>query len=239
MFLAHSHHHVIDETAQDFLSLGLEPEENMPPVAQKRSLIHTFKFSALPKALIPGGPYDDNQQRKALFRLAESIQQGEGRYPALESVLKREPLRIKDLPVDGRVQTLDIEQMKTHALALDSSYLFIQGPQGAGKTWAGARIIAHLLKNGKRVGVAAQSHKAVHNLINEIEKVARETALSFFRGLKKSSANNPESVYESEFIKSEPQFNRILDSLSGINLLAGTAWLFSRHELDRCLDYLV
>ena len=98
---------------------------------------------------------------------------------------------------------IDLDAMKSRALGLDSSYLFIQGPPGAGKTWAGARVIAHLLKNGKRVGVAAQSHKAIHNLLNEIEKFARETGLSF-RGLKKST-DNADSVYEGDFIKSEPQ----------------------------------
>src|SRR6185437_16604584 len=103
------------------------------------------------------------------------------------------------------------EQMKSYALGIDSSYLFIQGPPGAGKTWAGTRLIAHLLENGKRAGVAAQSHKAIHNLLNEIEKFARETDLHFC-GLKKSSADNPESVYESEFIKSEPQFNCIIEA---------------------------
>jgi uncharacterized protein len=174
----------------------------------------------------------------ALFRLAESIYKEEVRYPALEAVLKREPPRIQNFPAGARIQTIDVDQMKSHALELDSSYLFIQGPPGAGKTWAGARLIAHLLKNGKRVGVAAQSHKAIHNLLNEIDKFARDTGLSF-RGLKKSSGENPESIYESEFIKSEPQFNSIIDAGDGIQLLAGTAWLFSRQELDRSLDYLM
>jgi uncharacterized protein len=86
--------------------------------------------------------------------------------------------------------------------------------------------------------VAAQSHKAIHNLLNEIEKFARETGLHFC-GLKKSSADNPESVYESEFVKSEPQFNCIIEAGNRVQLLAGTAWLFSRHELDRSLDYLM
>ena len=86
--------------------------------------------------------------------------------------------------------------------------------------------------------MAAQSHKAIHNLLNEIEKFARENGLSF-RGLKKSSGDNPESIYEGEFIKSEPQFKRIIDAGDRIQLLAGTGWLFSRHELDRSLDYLV
>lgn len=85
--------------------------------------------------------------------------------------------------------------------------------------------------------MAAQSHKAIHNLLNEIEGVAHETSLSF-RGLKKSNENT-ESVYEGDFIKSEPQFTRIIEAADRTQLLAGTAWLFSRYELDRCLDYLV
>ena len=194
--------------------------------------------TALPEALIPGGPYDDTQQRLALFRLAESIQKGDGRYPALEAVLKRERPRIRGLVAGERVHTIDLDEMKSRALELDSSYLFLQGPPGAGKTWAGARLIAHLLQNGKRVGVAAQSHKAIHNLLREIEKFARETSLSF-RGLKKSSGDNPESAYEGDFIKSEPQMARIVEAADRIQLLAGTAWLFSRHELDGSLDYVV
>ncbi len=46
-------------------------------------------------------------------------------------------------------------------------------------------------------------------------------------------------MYESEFIKSEPQFNRIIEAGDRIQLLAGTAWLFSRDELDCSLDYLM
>ena len=178
-------------------------------------------------------------QRMALFRLAESIQKQE-RHATRRSkrVLKREPPRIQGLSAGERVHTIDLNEMKSRALGLDSSYLFIQGPPGAGKTWAGARLIAHLLKNGKRVGVAAQSHKAIHNLLNEIEKFARENGLSF-RGLKKSTDDNPDSIYEGDFIKSEPQVKRIVEAADRVQLLAGTAWLFSRHELDRTLDYLV
>jgi uncharacterized protein len=192
----------------------------------------------LPKALIPGGPYRDHDQRMALFRLAESIRKGEVRYPALEAILKRERPCIRGLSATEPIHTIDLDRMKSRALALDSSYLFIQGPPGAGKTWAGARLIAYLLQNGKRVGMAAQSHKAIHNLLNEIEKFARETGLSF-RGLKKSSRNNPESVYEGDFITSEEHFADFVEKAKSAELLAGTAWLFSRHELDRSLDYLV
>ncbi len=58
--------------------------------------------------------------------------------------------------------------------ALDQSYLFIQGPPGTGKTWTGARLITDLMRRGRRVGVTATSHKAIHNLLNEVEEAAAE-----------------------------------------------------------------
>jgi len=128
--------------------------------------------------------------------------------------------------------------MQALALGLDASYLFLQGPPGTGKTWTGARIVVHLLAHGRRVGIAAQSHKAIHNLLAEIEKVARATGLRF-EGLKKASAGNPESEYHGEFIQSDPDNDRFEKTGPDVQLLAGTAWLFSRPGLDGRLDDLV
>jgi len=99
-------------------------------------------------------------------------------------------------------------------------------------------LIAHLLENGKRVGVAAQSHKVIHNLLNKVETIARKKGLGF-HGLKKSIADNPESEYESDFFKSESDNSRFIELSRQGQVLAGTAWLFSRNELDGQLDYLV
>ena len=50
------------------------------------------------------------------------------------------------------------------------SYLVVQGPPGSGKTYRGARLITHLLAQGRKVGIIAQSHKVIHNLLDEIER---------------------------------------------------------------------
>jgi len=197
-----------------------------------------FAGLPLPQALIAGGPYDDRQQRDAVLRIADSIRRGDARHPALEAILKREHPEIKGVVAGERFQTTDLTQMKALGLGLDASYLFVQGPPGTGKTWTGARLLVHLLANGKRVGVAAQSHKAIHNLLYEIEKVAGEDGVSF-RGLKKSTDGNPESEYDGEFIKHDSEISKVVDASSNIQLLAGTAWLFARRELDRRLDYLM
>lgn len=192
----------------------------------------------LPKALIAGGPYNNSPQRDAIFRVAESIRDGDGRHPALEALLGLEHPRVRGRAVGDRLQTTDLAEMKTLALGLDSSYLFVQGPPGTGKTWTGARLVVHLLAQGKRIGVAAQSHKVIHNLLDEIEKVARKDGVRF-RGLKKSTGGNEESEYNGHFITSEPAALKIAQAGRGVHLLAGTAWLFARADLDTTLDYLV
>jgi len=187
---------------------------------------------------VAGGPIDTPTQRAALLRLAESIRAGDGRYPALRAVLDRERPRIRGRDPGRAIQTTDLEEMKALALGLDASYLFLQGPPGTGKTWTGARIVAHLLGHGRRVGIASGSHKAIHNLLAEIEKVALATGVRF-KGLKKSSAGNPESEYDGELVKSESDNARFESGGRDVQLLAGTAWLFSRPELDGTLDDLV
>ena len=191
----------------------------------------------LPGEIVAGGPIEDRTQRDAVLRVAESIRADDGRYPALRAILARERPRIRGLADGAPVQTTELDEMKARALALDESYLFLQGPPGTGKTWTGARIVAHLLAAGHRVGIAAQSHKAIHNLLTEIEKVARETGVRF-KGLKKS-AGSAESEFTGEFIRSDPDNASFVNAPAEVQLFAGTAWLFSRAELDSRLDHLV
>lgn len=198
----------------------------------------TLGSRPLPQAVVAGGPIEDRTQRAAVLRLAGSIRAADGRYPALRAVLARERPSIRGLAPGGTIQTTDLDEMKALALGLDASYLFLQGPPGTGKTWTGARIVVHLLAHGRRVGIAAQSHKAIHNLLAEIEKVARVIGVRF-KGLKKSSAGNPESDYDTELIRSDSDNARFETAGPDVRLVAGTAWLFSRPGLDGRLDDLV
>jgi predicted RecB family nuclease len=180
----------------------------------------------LPRALIPGGAFDTKPQRAALVRLARSL----GSYPALEEILGR------DRPRAGRelLQTTELEEMKRLVLDLDRSHLVVQGPPGSGKTWTGARLIVRLLREGERVGVTATSHKAIHNLLFEVERVAATEGVAF-KGLKKSTGS-AESVFAGVRIASSGEVADFADPEA--RLLAGTAWLFARSELEGRLDYL-
>jgi predicted RecB family nuclease len=175
-----------------------------------------------PRALVPGGPYDTTCQQEALLRFGRSLLAGDRVYPHLEGVLRREP------PLSGeRVQVSALGEAKELVERVEGAHLFVQGPPGSGKTYTGARLIVHLLACGKRVGVSSQSHKAIHNLLDEVEKVAAAEGVEF-AGLKKGDH------YEGRFIKTaESGFDD-----PEVGLIAGTAWLMAREELDSTLDYL-
>jgi uncharacterized protein len=58
---------------------------------------------------------------------------------------------------------------------LDDTVLAIQGPPGAGKTFAGAHMICELVNHGARVGVTAASHKVITNLLETVLDVAQKS----------------------------------------------------------------
>jgi uncharacterized protein len=90
-----------------------------------------------------------------------------------------------------------------------------------------------MLVQGKRVGVSSNSHKAINNLLRAVETAAMERVVPF-RGIKKSS-------YEEQFLKGsiiEDTTDNCVAASGGYDLIAGTAWLFAREELDQQLDYL-
>lgn len=198
----------------------------------------TLADTPLPRSLVPCGSLDDDAQREAVLRFAESVRAGDDRYPALWAIVSRALPRIRDRRPGSPVHTTDLEEMKRIAAGLDRSYLFIQGPPGTGKTWSGGRLVADLIRRGHRVGVASQSHKAIHNLLREVESSARELNVSF-AGVKKASNPYSDSFYDGKFIDNVTDAAEVANLLSDVQLVAGTAWLFPRKDLDRRLDYLV
>lgn len=71
--------------------------------------------------------------------------------------------------VDGYDPARLLEAAKRAVHALDRSWLVIQGPPGAGKTYTTSHLIVSLLRAGKTVGVASNSHKAIDNVLHAVE----------------------------------------------------------------------
>ncbi len=119
---------------------------------------------------------------------------------------------------------------------LDGSHLFIQGPPGAGKTYTGAHLIVSLLQRGFRVGVSSNSHKAINHLLAAVERRAASEGIDF-AGVKKSGSRGDDTCLRGAYIDDVFTNEAVLGEER--RLVAGTAWLFARPELDHTLDYLV
>jgi predicted RecB family nuclease len=204
------------------------------------------KAAALLTALVPPGPVVSDAQKQALARVAAAylVATFEREHPAAFDILAGVPPRLRDRPRGARIQpdVVTPESVLEVVRALDGSYLFVQGPPGTGKTYTGARVIAELLRSGKRVGVMAGGHKAIHNMLHAIEAYAAATGLSAreVRGLHKHSDGNDGSRYETklpEALIGSTNANEPLES-GEYNLVSGTAWLFARPAMTAQLDYL-
>ena len=188
-------------------------------------------------SLGPEMPVEDKVLRGAIRRFAASVARGDGRFRAVESILRREPPLIA-----GHASGAPILKPGENAVAgaaravasLDHSHLFIQGPPGTGKTYTASRAAVALLREGKRIGVASHSHKAINNLLDGIEAAAKEAGLSF-EGVKKASAGIPEQAFNGEFITTVMSNDEVGEEAQ---LIAGTAWLFAREEQELALDVL-
>ncbi len=192
----------------------------------------------------PGGPIDSEKMAKALFAFADGMLGGGNRHPAVEQFLRRDPPRLAGRdPLSPIVAPgSDITAGCVAAVrALDRSYLYVQGPPGAGKTYSGSHMIAALLGDGKRVGVLSNSHKAINHLMcgaldEAVRRGLRITAM------KKSSLGNLESQLEhagssTVAVQNEDDGDDVW--CSGANLIGGTVWFFSDRPADvEPLDYL-
>ena len=209
----------------------------------------TFKVSVkreqptLPVALGPGMPVSTKVLTEAVFRVADSLVTNERTYSAIEAILTQSlpVLNGHEKGVPILAATEDSLPEITKAISnLNGSYIFVQGPPGAGKTYTGSHVIVSLLQQGYKVGISSNSHKAINNLLHGIEKVAKHVGLSF-RGAKKSTAAKRESCLDGEFIEDVFSNEEILECLDGpgaYQLISGTAWLFADSDLNQKLDYI-
>lgn len=209
----------------------------------------SFKRSAdkesLPQCIClgPGMPVSTKALTEAVFRFGDSIIKGDGKYPAIEAILNQSLPKIRGTEAGRPIVPVDNESLPQIIEAisnLDSSYLFVQGPPGAGKTYTGSHVIVALLKKGCRVGVSSNSHKAINNLLHGIVKVAKEQNY-VFRGAKKSTNGKIDSYFDGDYIDDVFNNEEILGSFGGMGeyrLVAGTAWLFSDEDMDQQLDYI-
>ena len=202
------------------------------------------KSGLLPKTLsiIPAGPLKDDVLRSSVWAVAADIATGGSRFPHIGALLRRDPPRLAGWaagePVisiadrDGPAQLLAASIKAVRAL--DRSWLVIQGPPGAGKTYTISHLIAALVADGVKVGIASNTHKAIDNVLHAVEDRLEEDGQAIERvGQKKDSGDD--GFDGLGYIESVTDNKHIDPSLP---ILAGTAWLFAREELRGSRDVL-
>lgn len=209
----------------------VETVEDHPDQPGKTVITITEKSSGrvppyfqLPMALTPDRPIPTASIEAALAELAQLVG---ATLPSLPKhagldILRRVPPRLTALPALPPV-THDASGYADYASAitgaledLDRSYLAVQGPPGTGKTHVGSHVIARLVRGGWRVGVVAQSHAVVENMLcTAIEKAGVDPRVVAKRLAQPHDVPWPHTADE--------DIVRLLDGQGGC-LIGGTAW---------------
>lgn len=124
-------------------------------------------FDQLPFALTPGPPIATTALRESIEATVAAAAAQLPRLPhsAVVDILLRHPPRTRSGSALPR-GTDTVADITAAVLDLDSSYLAVHGPPGTGKTHTAARVIERLASvHGWRIGVVAQSHATVENLL--------------------------------------------------------------------------
>lgn len=92
-----------------------------------------------------------------LFRRAPRLKKSASNAKNTENLPREVDFPGSDLPT--------VDAVHEAVRALDRSYVAVQGPPGAGKTFLASHVIARLVAEGAKVGVVAQSHAVIENLM--------------------------------------------------------------------------
>jgi predicted RecB family nuclease len=191
-------------------------------------------FHQLPFALAPGPPIPTTPLRDSIQSTAATVAAGLPQLPrtaVFDILLRRRPRTRSraDLPRNGEA----VDDITAALLDLDSSYVAVHGPPGTGKTYTAARVIKRLVaEHGWHIGVVAQSHAVVENLLD----CAIDADVDPLRVAKKLS--DREDIRWQQI--NEKEYPGFIAANAGC-VIGGTAWDFANPNRvpPKSLDLLV
>jgi len=185
-------------------------------------------------------PLNVAQQADALVRVGEWVAangiEQPGEFQAARDLMQRKAPRLGN---DETMAVLPGEVTEDTACrianAMRDTAFAIQGPPGAGKTYTGARMICDLVQRGKRIGVAALSHKVIRKLLEEVVKAAAEKEIVGVNCLQRW--NEGEAQPGIAVAKKNEEIYAALEARTA-NVMGGTSFLWSRGEMTDAVDVL-
>ena len=197
-----------------------------------------------PTALIPFDIVDSEVLRSSLLRVASAVADsgmvGQGMFQSARDLLLRHgPRSLADMvgPLIGTDGCLtESARRLVRSLSSQPCALPIQGPPGSGKTYSGARMIVELVRDGRRVGITAVSHKVITNLLHEVCRHSADVGIPL-RAIQK--CNDGDQCREAAVTQAEDN-QAVSNAMRGgsAQVAAGTAWLWARPEMANSVDVL-
>jgi hypothetical protein len=196
-----------------------------------------------PEAIVPLKYIGATAQQQALMRIGgwiadKGISADSPQYQAGRELLLRTRPRAGQPDAAPLVQTGESGSDAALRLAtsLDGTTLAIQGPPGSGKTFSGARMILELVRAGKKVAIAANSHKVIANLLDAVGEAADREGVTV-RGMQKVEGDDGCKM---AYVRCVKDNGNVFDALVAdeVDVVGGTAWLWSREEMTGIIDTL-
>ena len=212
----------------------------------KAQALMPLPVSLVPNGIIPTGVLAASLRRSGAWVADNGAESAGGHLAAARALLLRRPPAAgrgpgTSLRSDGEA-TLDAGVRL--ALGLDGDVLAIQGPPGSGKTYTGAHMIVALARAGRKVGVTANSHKVIGNLLDNVADIDAATATPGVRrvriGQKPKDGQPPASRHATVVAKSGDVADKLrADELDVVGAVAWTWCIEPMASPEPVLDVLV
>ncbi len=183
------------------------------------------RLSLVPDQFVRPAPIPD-----AIQDVIEQLIESDFALSAIVDFLFRKQPRFTDGPKNPIVEfdlsgDAFIDSIVSAATQLDGSYLCIQGPPGAGKTYTARHIIGDLIAKGKRIGISSNSHKAIINLMDGVADHLLENNIE--GQLIKVGGDAEDPVFDKQNVNFRKDAKACGNELNSSALcIGGTAWLF-------------
>ncbi len=182
-------------------------------------------------SLIPYEHISSNVMQASLTKISKDYLEGKINKTTL-SIINRQ--KIED--DDRKKEESGCDILQRIIVKMENGCLVVQGPPGTGKTYTASHVISNLLLKNKKVGISSNSHKAVDNLIKAVSQVLTEKN-NTLKGVRVGGDKNNKIFKENPELLFLDSSSLARESYQG-GIIAGTAWLFSRLEWEKELDYL-
>jgi superfamily I DNA and/or RNA helicase len=155
-----------------------------------------------------------DRQRNAL----ESFFEGNVKNPYLSTFLfspeELNPNIYQNREWNWFLEKLNDKQKEAVKRAVTSNGVFLlQGPPGTGKTQVIAEIVGHLVKDGKKVLISSETHKAIDNVFERLPKIAEIRPIRLMTSQSgKDSDFSPENLVDNLYYNIAEQMKKTIRS---------------------------